>query len=610
MSLLDRALNFAQKAYNYVVNKDDGDKSVSKNSKKETGMVSKKTQKPISVMNEEGKTVGKVGDALELKAKKSAENKKNVSAPNVSSNRKNSATTKKGGNIQKAIEAVKLKIQQKCQKFGISYSEAEDKILSQMEFSYEEFRTKSPEEQLTILCCIDFALGLYIRDTKRPIHRSVDKISVIGQTARNIKEAQDSGAVKDIEEFDTKLGDVNKELKSQINENADENEYAEVLEKSRLKYRAAIQAEKLAEIRKCNGDKAKIAEIERKYDARLHAFEAQRQIDFAAHHGSKRAHLSIYLRSGKDFSKAHAAALQLFEGKNRVDVADSFTHDFEMRALSSYFNCGDRVSSDEYAESVSYTTQYMSEAALDKFQQDAYEFRKKVENGEISAPYMTDEDFTKESVAIGVGITNNKNISSYAKADLLNKWDRNAKEFADYCYVKEAYNKAVNNAVSGSPIRTQEAANIRKILIERYDNDIEALPRAWKKRENKDNQTPVTKPQKASEATLKAELKTKTVSDIKKIYNNSMQELAGIVLKNDIEYRNRIDDILDYLNCFSGTDIGIKIAGCSTSTISKIIQAFPEKSKEILDVVAPMMCFTGKEAVERIVEERRDNAAA
>ena len=80
-------------------------------------------------------------------------------------------------------------------------------------------------------------------------------------------------------------------------------------------------------------------------------------------------------------------------------------------------------------------------------------------------------------------------------------------------------------------------------------------------------------------------------------------------MENDVQYRNRVDDILDYLKCFSGTDIGIKVAGCSTYTISKVIIAFPEKADDILNVVAPTMCFTGKQAVERIVEEGKRNVA-
>ena len=80
--------------------------------------------------------------------------------------------------------------------------------------------------------------------------------------------------------------------------------------------------------------------------------------------------------------------------------------------------------------------------------------------------------------------------------------------------------------------------------------------------------------------------------------------------KNDVEYRNRIDDVLDYLDGFSGTDIGLKIKGCSTRTISKIVQAFPRKASDILNIVAPSMCYAGKKSVERIVEEGQQNEAA
>ena len=625
MGLLDRARDFAVKAYNYVVGNDNESKSAS-NAGKSTASSSKSAkssnasktnaqQKINSIQNPKGDTVDKVGDTLEMskktiaaaasQSKKTVDNvsKKSNASSSQSNNKKSGAKTA----IQKSIDNVLAKIQQKCAKFGISYEEAQKSILSQLQFSYEDYKLLSPEEQLSVLLCIDGALGLYIIDQgKRKVHKDVDKAALIGQTAKNIAEAKESGAIDDISEYGEMVGDINKELEGKVSEDTTDEELAQLLVESKKSLQASIELERLAEIRKCHGNKKQIDEINKKFEARLHSFEEQRQIDFVAANGPQKARFSIYLRGADDYAEAHRTALTIFSGYQRTIVADSFNHDFEMDARRVFHESGDPVSADKYAEALTYTTQYMSEDALNKFQKDAYEFRLKVQNGEIDAPYMSEEDFTKETVAIGVGITNNKNMSSSAKAELLNKWDENAQQFSDYIYVKEQYNKSAYNSVSGNPNELQGFINVKKILQERYNNNIEQFPRAWEKRTQNNN----TEKPKANEATLKNELKTKTVSEIKSCYNNSMQEIVKIVLENDVAYKNRLDDILDYLKCFSGTDIGIKIAGCSTPTISKIILSFPEKADDILDVVAPTMCFTGKQAVERIVDEGKKNEAA
>lgn len=623
MSLI---LDFAVKAYNYVssvISDDNESKSASKEvknnkSKNNNTPVKTNTSKVNSCTNPTGTTNEKIGDTVEIKQNTTVQTKK-VTQANASvktqTKSKNSASKKNSGNgkteksVQTLIEEAKARILQKCKKFGISYQEAEGTILSQMKFSYNEYKNMSPEEKLATLCAIDGALGLYIIDkSKRRIHSDADKATVIGQTARNIKEAKELGAIDEIEDFEEGVGDINKELDGKINEHTSEEEYAKILEESRRAFRASIEMERIAEIKKCNGNKAKIAEINKQFDARLQAFERQRQLEFAAAHGAKEARMSVYLRDADDYAEAHEVAMNPFNGLIKTKVADSFDHEFEMNTRRRYYEWGDPVSAEQYAKAIEAVTQNMSLEALTKFEKDTYEFRKKVENGEINAPYMSEEDFTKESVAIGVGITNNKNMSSAEKAELLNKWDKDALQFSDYCYVKEEFNKAAAECVNANPNSVQGLISVKQILIEKYNNNIEKFPRVWEKR-NKQNLPVKTK---ADENTLKTELKTMSVEKVKQRYKNSvsMHQIAKIILENDIEYKDKLEEILDYLNCFSGTDIGIKIAGSSTATISKIVMAFPDKADDILDIVAPTMCFSGKQAVEHIVEEGKKNAAA
>ena len=290
-----------------------------------------------------------------------------------------------------------------------------------------------------------------------------------------------------------------------------------------------------------------------------------------------------------------------------MTVAASQDYKFTNNVLKFKFEHGDNVPADVYGSAIEYSMQFKPENAVKEFEQDAYEYRKKVENGEIDAPWMTSEHFIAQSTAIGVGITSNKNLSTRAKAELLNTWDRHASEFGDYYDIKGAYNKIVEQKSSENGNFAQGVINVKKIMLEDFYNDIEHFPRAWKKRQK---HVSVELKQKADSTTLKSELKTKSISEIKNEYSNSISEIARIVLSNDVEYKNRIDDILDYLKAYSGKDIGLMTVGCTTPTISKIIQAFPDKADDILDVVAPTMCYAGKKAVERINNEGNNNAAA
>ena len=609
MGLLDRAINFVQDAYNYVVGNDSDSKSASKSGK--TGSVknsksltkSKTSQSPNSAVNPEGKTVGTIGDTLEKqttpsKSVKTNDTKKSNQSVSMQdkvkfSKRKNCAATSNSQKIlQNKIEQTIVTIQKKCEKFGISYKEAETMILSQMQFSDDEFKNLSLEEQLAVLLSIDSALGLYIVNKgKRSVHSSADKAAVIGQTARNIIEAQEFGGIKNAKEFSDEVGDINAELDGKINETTTDEEYAVLLEKSRKAFRSSLELKRVAEIKKCNGDKSKINEINKKYEARLHAFEAQRQVDFAASVGSKKAHVSIYLRGGKDFSDAHAVALSVYTGKQKTAVADSFTHDFEMDARRRYYEAGDSVSSDDYARAVLYVTQFMSEDALVQFQNDAAEFRNKVEKGEIEAPYMTKEDFEKEAVSMCKGISNNINISDNKKQQLIAK-------------VKNQSNNDSNSNDSENAAEYKVNTNNQS-----SSGNVSSISYRAGTKEHESNKK--VNSQKATSHQLRQALLTMSFDNARKMFaNNTDRDFAEVIL-HDPKLKGHKLNILNYIKSLSPADLSNITKGCSTEMFLFVLRNIsPDKAGHLYDLSKNEKCYDARKLGEHIIEEGNKNAVA
>lgn len=611
MGLLDRALNFAQKAYDYVVGNDNESKSAADNTSKtkkttgsksvKSGTVSQSNNAVNSVHNPSGKkTVGIVGDVLEKHNDKSVKdsNKTNSktsksktlqmqSRVNFSASKKQCKDMVNQNLVQKKIAQLKIKIQDKCEKFGISYKEANDTILSQMQFSIDEFESLTPEEQLSVLYSIDGALGLYIiNQGKRKIDSTVDKASVIGQTARNIMLAREEGGVNDVDEFSEEFGNINEEIKGKVKNDTTDEEYIEILEDSRKAFRASLELKRLAEIKKCNGDKSKIEEVNNQYDARLRAFEAQRQIDFAAASGAKKAHLSIYLRSGNDYSDAHAVALSLYDGDNKTVVADAFTHDFEMEARRRYYENGDAVSSEEYAKAVSYITQHMSSNALTKFQSDSADFRKKVENGEIKAPYMTKEDLLAESAAITKGIQNNNNLSDSAKQQMLEQSTKSSSKPES----KKSEQKIIQSAISQSLTHPEQSEN------NIFADNIQA---------KKIVEEVGTK--KATPEQLERALYVMTYEQVKTQFTkNTDREIAEVVTHNP-KLKGHLHNVISYIKPQSPENIHDIIYGCSTDVFLYVLRNIsPDKAGHLYDLSKGEKCYAARKLGEQVIEESQN----
>ena len=101
-------------------------------------------------------------------------------------------------------------------------------------------------------------------------------------------------------------------------------------------------------------------------------------------------------------------------------------------------------------------TSNMSKKALSQYQQDYVEVHSKIENGEVDAPYFSQEVLSNTSIGIGVGANFNVNMTTLEKAKFLNKWEEDAKQFNDYQYVVSQTNNAIEEYLEKYPERRNE----------------------------------------------------------------------------------------------------------------------------------------------------------
>ena len=607
----DDAKNLIKKAWNSITGSETENKTNASKTKPSTT-----TKQPTSVIRPKGETVGTVGDEVVITSNKKQKTKTEqtkttaTKAKTTNTKTKTSVTTKQTQTKhfeQKVtindIKEIVKSINDKCKKLGITLEEAKQHINEQLGASLNSNEIKDIATRFRMLSCIDAALTMQLMyKSKDNVSSDIDAGEFLKLVSENYYNVITNGGITDIKEFRKNIDNILNNAYKQYQNASTHEEKAAILDNARKAIINNIDNE--YETKQKGKNKSEIVKLEKEKQHRLVASERAAQLGFNLKVSPKDRKFGIYLRSGANFSEAQEYAKAATNSETRVLIADSLNHDFEIKALELKSKFGDSISADEYGKAIALNMQDMSLDAATQFETDAYEYKQKVLNGEIDAPWMSEEHLTAESAAIGVGITNNRNISTTEKAELLNTWDKHAREFSDYSAVKENYNTKYNNEQNEQV--TNSCNSVKKVLLENFDNDIERLPRVWEKRKKENNDI---KP-KASEATLKQELKSKSVADIQKDYNNTMAEIAKIVLSNDIEYKHRVDDILDYLKAYSGTDIGLMAVGCSTHTISRIIQTFPEKANDILDVVAPTMCFAGKKAVEQIVDKGEKHAAA
>ena len=292
--------------------------------------------------------------------------------------------------------------------------------------------------------------------------------------------------------------------------------------------------------------------------------------------GKQCAHQMSYFANLKEDAKFR----QILSEEYGEEVANTFTFERTQAEFKLRHEYGENPTAQEYAEISSAALPYMSAECAEQYKQDAEEFRIKFENGEVDAPYLTKEHLDAESNAIQTAIATNKNVLTSSQEKTVIDNTKTQTEQPQVYVVETVQNPSQKQQNLSQTIETKEQTK-------KSDNSTEAV-------------TP---------ARLKSELKTKSVKEVLQSYSNSVLEVVHTVLHNDKELKGRIDEIMPHLEGMSGKNIGNLAYGCNTPVISKLITEFPEKSDDILNIVAPAMCFSGRKLAEQKVERQNCNEA-
>ena len=181
MGLLDRAINFAKDAYNYVENvvtggdntKSDAAKQASKtnnNTQKGTQNTPAKPTHPNSTFEKKDSVPTQNVDTVQItKSQKYSKTKKQIEIK--------TKVSKKVINTQDDVAKKMQEINNLKKKYNVSDKEFNDVILSKLGYSEEEFKKLTPTKKMTVLNTISGTTGLYILD-KNKNNPNIDKAEI------------------------------------------------------------------------------------------------------------------------------------------------------------------------------------------------------------------------------------------------------------------------------------------------------------------------------------------------------------------------------------------------------------------------------------------------
>ena len=390
---------------------------------------------------------------------------------------------------------------------------------------------------------------------------------------------------KKIREFQNNIDNhYRRSIKKFDNAQTDE-ERATALNEERELYRAEIKRK--GEARKKGRSKAEQARIDRETDKLLVAGERAFELNFIASHKAEYRRYSVYTRSGEYLAESYKNAIDLTDEANKAIVAGTQTHEFSNQVLKFKYEHGDEVPADVYGQAIEYSMQYKTAEDATQFEQDAYEFRQKVENGEIDAPWMSKEHFEEEAAAIGAGISANENMTSEEKAELLKQWDSHTSSL-DHGKISEKYNNYIQNSNNQNLTNSSAQQNSTKTEV-----DI------------------TTVNYKATKKELEDALSSMSFSEVKRKYpQNSDRELVEAVLHNP-KLKGHKTDIVSYIKSYSPEELYTVTKGCSTEMFCFVLRnVSPDKAGKLYDLSENDKCYATRKLGEKIIEESRENEAA
>ncbi len=612
--ILERAKQFARDAKEYIssIVGSDNETKPAQSSKKGA---------PNCVHNPENKTVDKPIDKFVKQpvndSKKNTKTDKNITIPakhNKSERRYTNVVTDEDI-VKKGKEIDKFK-----KEYEISDEEYYEIILPRVGYTRNEFRRLNNNDKMRVLDIISGAMKLFALD-KYKDNPDINMTDIIADAAADFKKANMEGGVGTFREFDKAvkpyIAKINKEFKSAKSED----EKIEVLINNRLAFEADVNKQRTVELAYCKTVEER-AEVNRKYDKRIEAFEGYIQTHFIADNGSpNNAFISTHLRKSDDMVNGYERAVKSFSHEARCTAAGTFTHDNRIKQAQRYAELGDPISATTFGAATEVVTQYMNKADAEQYEADAYKFKQEYYKNPGKYKFISEEHLTNETAALAVGVALNKNMSASEKAAFMRVWNEHAQQFSDYDSVREKFYTAVKEYLTKHPEAKQGIEDIKTKYREQYGDNPD-IPRVAKKRyegvvsiesKNEKNLSKKSDKQtgKATSQQLERALVTYPYDEVRRQYSmNSDRDFAEVVLHNP-KLKNHKQNIVGYIKSLSADNLSNLTKGCSTEMFLFVLRNIsPDKAGRLYDLSKGEKCYAARKLGEEIVEENRANEVA
>lgn len=348
--------------------------------------------------------------------------------------KKQDKTSISNGQENYNIGQLKQSIENKCQANGIDYMGLLKNIGEVAGITKAQFDSLSKDEQVEILNIVSAAIDKSIEQKKKyGTSPNISESEVIKNDAKNIYDAMQHGAIATVKELFDEIGDVNKELGKNFKTLSLQEQRIQ-LEKYRTVKKQEFEEYLQSQLK--NVPEEKRGEVEKKLRSKQKFVERGRFNDILRTQSSETALQSIVMLSSNDIDYGATTIMSTrVSDAERTRTADCANFEFFKGIAKSFDSFGENLDAQSVQNYNATMTSYMSGQALSRYQNDYTETRKAIENGELDAPYLTEEVLSNTAIGIGTGANYNVNMTSEEKAEFLNKWEADSKLFGDYEYV-------------------------------------------------------------------------------------------------------------------------------------------------------------------------------
>ena len=359
------------------------------------------------------------------------------------------------------IGQLKQTIENKCQANGIDYIDLLKNISEVTGLTKAQFEALSKEEQYGILNILSSAIDQSAEQKKKyGISKNVSETKMITADAKNVYEAKQAGVISSPQDFYKEIGDVNKELgkdfkRLSLEEQRTRLEEYRTLKKKEFENYLKEQLKSVPEEQRAN--------FENELRLKQRFVEKGRFNNIIRCQSSETALQAIITLSSNDIDFGAQTIMDTrINDAEKTRIAGKATFGFFMGLGKSYNGFGEKLDPNAVKGYHNIMTQYMSNEAINQYQNDYVNTRQAIENGEIDAPYLTEEILSNTAIGIGTGAHLNINMTTSEKAQFLNKWEADAKLFSDYDYVISQTKATIERYLQEHPEKRSEIEAILK----------------------------------------------------------------------------------------------------------------------------------------------------